>query len=72
MRRPERCASLPEGQGEHREARLEGNFRQEIDCKGIPPSPQIDTSSFERIAPRGREAVAFRKMACHLITTQKP
>jgi DNA-binding XRE family transcriptional regulator len=32
---------LPEGQGEHREARLEGNFRQEIDRKGIPPSPPV-------------------------------
>jgi hypothetical protein len=47
MRRPERCASLPEGQGEHREARLEGNFRQEIDRKGIPPSPPVGKPFWE-------------------------
>jgi len=50
MRRPERCASLPEGQGEHREARLEGNFRQEIDRKGIPPSPPVGKFKFIEVA----------------------
>ena len=29
----------------------------------IPPFPHIETSRFERVAPRGREAAALRKMA---------
>jgi hypothetical protein len=41
---------LPEGQGEHREARLEGNFRQEIDRKGIPPSPPVGKFKFIEVA----------------------
>ncbi|TSC91826.1 MAG: hypothetical protein CEN90_290 [Parcubacteria group bacterium Licking1014_17] len=30
----------------------------------VPPPPPIETSRFERVAPRGRAAAALRKMVC--------
>jgi len=39
-RRSERCVSLSEAKGEHSEARPGGNFRQEIDRRGLPPRAQ--------------------------------
>ena len=71
---PKFFAEIPEARarrkggsrGEFRRARASGErqraggFSKKVRAKDII-SPQIDTSSFERVAPRGREAAALRK-----------
>jgi hypothetical protein len=55
-RRPQRCASLPEGQGERREGRPARNFRQEIYLQAIPSE-----GASEAQRPRASQLLGLRE-----------